>query len=72
MSYVHCPRCGLRTYSAARWSHVDRCADCDEVLARRPAKRLTAPFDELEVEDRVRERLYGSPRSGNVGAIRCG
>jgi ribosomal protein L34E len=72
MPYVHCPRCGLRTYSAARWSHVDRCADCDEVLARLPAKRLTAPFDELEVEDRVRERLYGGPRSGNVDAIRRG
>jgi len=72
MSYVHCPRCGLRTYSAARWSHVDRCADCDEVLARRPAKRLTAPFDELEVEDRVRERLYCGPAQRDVDAMRRG
>jgi ribosomal protein L34E len=70
MPYVHCPRCGLRTYSAARWSHVDRCANCDEVLA--PAKRLTASVDELEVEDRVRERLYGGARSGNVDAVRRG
>ena len=61
MPYVHCPRCGLRTYSAARWSHVDHCAGCDEVLARLPAKRLTAPFDELEVEDRVRAAVEAAP-----------
>ena len=69
MPYVSCESCGLRTYSAARWSHVDRCEGCGEVLAR-PPKRPVALFDELEVEDRVRERLYGGPRSGSVDAVR--
>lgn len=70
MPYVNCPRCGVRTYSAARWSNVDRCANCDEVLARRPAKRRTTPFDAIEVEDRVRRRLYGAPRNVSVDAMR--
>ena len=68
MPYVICPRCELRTYTAARWSHVDRCAGCGEVLARPPKRPMTS-FDEVEVEDRVRERLYGGPRSGNVDAV---
>jgi hypothetical protein len=70
MPYVNCKRCGLRAYSAARWSHVDRCPHCDEVLTRRPAKRLTMPFDQVAVEERIRERLYGGPRSASADAIR--
>ena len=66
MPYVSCPHCGVRTYSAARWSHVDRCGSCGEVLTR-TAKRPM--FDDLEVEDRVRERLYGGPRSGSVDPV---
>jgi transposase-like protein len=30
--YVHCPRCGLRSYSAARFSNRDACPDCHETF----------------------------------------
>jgi hypothetical protein len=34
MPYVTCPRCGLHTFTAARWSNVDHCDRCDAELPR--------------------------------------
>jgi hypothetical protein len=75
MPYVRCPRCGLNTFSAAYWSNVDHCGRCDTELPRPerrgairllPAARLhglRVATHGLDVEDAVRERLYGRPRS---------
>jgi hypothetical protein len=72
MPYVRCARCGLETFTVARWSGVDHCTGCDAVLpaSRRIAgahrdRRMAAPIgapstaDELVDEQIVRERLYG-------------
>jgi len=36
MPYLVCPKCGIRTYSAARHSTADTCPNCDTRLARSP------------------------------------
>ena len=36
MPYVACPRCGIKTYSAARHSTSDSCPSCGTRLARTP------------------------------------
>jgi hypothetical protein len=36
MPYVRCIRCGVRCFSAARWSNVDECGVCGADLPRRP------------------------------------
>jgi hypothetical protein len=59
MPYVCCPTCGLHTFTAAYWSSVDHCGRCDAELPR-PAR--PAPDRPEDVEDAVRERLYGGPR----------
>ena len=60
MPYVRCPRCGLHTFSAARWSGVEHCGRCDAELPR-PAR---AEANAMDIEHAVRERLYGRPRRG--------
>jgi hypothetical protein len=46
MPYVVCPRCALRTYSAARHSTEDSCPRCDHKLARSPG--LGTRFSRIE------------------------
>jgi hypothetical protein len=36
MPYVRCPRCGLHSFSAARWSDIDHCGRCAAELPRSP------------------------------------
>ena len=36
MPYVRCIRCGVRCFSAARWSNVEQCGVCGTDLPRRP------------------------------------
>ena len=36
MPYVACPRCGIKTYSAARHSTHDCCPNCGTRLIRTP------------------------------------
>jgi hypothetical protein len=43
MPYVRCPRCGLRTFSAACWANVDHCERCAAELPR-PKRRLASRF----------------------------
>lgn len=58
MPYVLCPRCGIRTYSAAPWSQSAECAHCG---ARLDIARHGS------VETRIRESLY--PASEHVTRI---
>jgi len=40
MPYVTCPRCGLRTFTAARWSNREHCGNCGVEL---PSPRSLSP-----------------------------
>ncbi len=40
MPYVTCPRCGVRTFSAAYWSNREHCGNCGQEL---PAPRSLSP-----------------------------
>jgi hypothetical protein len=42
MPYVRCIRCGVRCFSAARWSNVDQCGVCGADLPRRPVDSRAA------------------------------
>jgi len=42
MPYVRCIRCGVRCFSAARWSNVDQCGVCGADLPRRPVESCAA------------------------------
>jgi hypothetical protein len=42
MPYVRCIRCGVRCFSAARWSNVDQCGVCGAELPRRPVDSRAA------------------------------
>ena len=42
MPYVRCIRCGVRCFSAARWSNVDQCGVCGGDLPRRPVDSRAA------------------------------
>jgi hypothetical protein len=58
MPYVVCPRCRIRTYSAAPWSQSPECPSCGAEL---PVGRHGS------VEARIRESLY--PRHDRVARI---
>jgi hypothetical protein len=40
MPYVRCVHCGLKSFTAACWSSVDRCGRCDEPLVS-PRRRAS-------------------------------
>jgi hypothetical protein len=42
MPYLRCIRCGVRCFSAARWSNVDQCGVCGADLPRRPVDSRAA------------------------------
>lgn len=60
---ARCPGCGCRMHSVTEHAGGGRCPRCTTPLA--------LSFDRLDVENTVRERLYGGPRNG-VSATRRG
>jgi len=40
MPYVTCPRCGVRTFTAAYWSNREHCGNCGREL---PSPRSLSP-----------------------------
>ena len=41
MPYVTCPRCGLRSFTAAYWSNREQCGNCGTEL---PSPRSLSPL----------------------------
>jgi hypothetical protein len=61
---VRCPGCGGCTRCVTEHSGVERCPRC--------TTPLMLSFDRLDVENTVRERLYGGARNGVVDSTRRG
>jgi len=75
MPYVRCIRCGIRGFTAARWSNVDQCGVCGADLPRRRVDSRAvvprlhpAPTASLVLPTTVRdEREVAVMTSGGVG-----
>jgi hypothetical protein len=61
--YIHCPSCGLRTFSVAYWSSTEECERCGEPLPRQSrAYRPPNPSPQLLAEFRARRRRNAPAR----------
>ena len=62
MPYVVCPRCTLRTYTAAHHSTQDSCPRCDHKLHRSPGIAARVWLHERASREIVPKRLPASVR----------